>query len=78
MIAALKKFHPNDIIEITNEEIIYIISAHIKSRKVSEAKVLSMLANGLGPTEIGEKLNCSKQLVNSIREKRNSVLKDSK
>ena len=66
----LRKFHQNDLIEITKDEIIYVQSSLYKKRKVSESLIFSMSDMGIGSTEIGKELGVSKQYVNDILRKK--------
>lgn len=69
LLRTLAKFDKDAVIEITSDEIIHVQSAH-RVRKISESKVFTMAAQGIGSTEIAVKLGCSKQYVNWVLNKR--------
>lgn len=72
----LRTFKDDDIIEISGDSIIYVQSAHLKKRKISESSIFSLHASGKGPAEIGELLGCSKQYVVNIIDRRKKVIGD--
>lgn len=76
LIKELKKFKADDIIEIKENEIVFVNSAHLKKRKVSESEVFSMAAMKLGSTEIAKKFGVSKQYINDILAKRKKLVGD--